>query len=200
MDTLEATGRLNDTLVILTSDHGQALGDRVFTGAFMGKRAYPSMPVIYDIPLMLRFPNGEHAGKRSDLLAQHHDISAVILEAAGVEPPEEMQGISFLTDAVSGTTTGKRDHVTIGSSNGLTVINDRWWLSCKLDGTGVILHDLASADPFSNNAAKGNPAAVNGLFTVANADAVGGFPDGLMKFTKSLPDAPGSSDIPATIV
>jgi arylsulfatase A-like enzyme len=196
IDSLKATGRIDDTMVILTSDHGHALGDQVFTGAFMGKRAYPSMPVIYDIPLMIRFPGAEHAGKRSNLLAQHHDIPAVILEAAGVAPPEEFDGISFVEDAIAGKAS-MRNHVTVGSSNGLTVINDRWWLSCKLDGTGPILHDLESAEPFSVNAAEQNQETVNALFSLAMEDAVGGFPEGLLRYAKNLQNAPGSSDVPA---
>jgi len=196
MDALRAIGRIDDTMVVLTSDHGHALGDQVFTGTFMGKRAYPSMPVVYDIPLMIRFPNAEHAGKRSDLLAQHHDISAAILEASGVGPLAELDGISFIEDAVSGKT-GKRSHVTVGSSNGVTVIDDRWWLTCKLDGTGVILHDLTSAGPFAVNVANENQDTVNRLFGLATADAVGGVPEGLLKYAGNLADAPGSSDVPA---
>lgn len=195
MDALEAQGRLDDTMVILTADHGHALGDKVFTGTFMGKRAYPSMPVVFDIPLMVRFPGAEHAGKTSDQLVQHHDISAVIMESAGVELPAEIEGIPFTESAVSGKA-GKRDHVTIGSSTAVTVIDDRWWLSCKIDGTGIILHDLTAEDPFTANAAQDNPEAVKGLFSLAMADAVGGFPDGLLKVVGRQPNAPGSIDLP----
>jgi len=199
MDALRATGRIDDTMVILTSDHGHALGDEVFTGQFMGKRAYPSMPVIFDIPLMIRFPDAKHAGRRSNLLAQHHDISAAILKAAGVEPPSELEGIPFVEDAAANKA-GERDHVTVGSSGGIAVIDDCWWLSCKLDGTGVILHDLSAEAPFSRNVADGHQDVVNELYSLAMADAVGGLPEGLLKRAKNLKNAPGSSGRPATLV
>jgi len=196
MDTLKAVGRYDDTMVILTSDHGHCVGDRVFTGPFMGKRAYPSMPEIFDIPLMVRFPGGEHAGTRSDQFVQHHDISAVVLEAAGVEPPAEIDGISFLENAVSGTA-GRRDHVTVAWMVAVTVINDRWWLNCKIDGTGVLLYDLKESEPFTKNVADENPKVVNELFALAKADASGGFPEWLLERAQSVRDAPGSSQVAA---
>ena len=192
MDTLKAVGRLDDTMVILTSDHGHSIGDR----DYMGKRGYPSSPEVVDIPLMIRFPGAEHAGSRSDQFIQHHDIAAVILEAAGVEPPAEMEGISFLASAVSGKA-GKRDHATVGWGSTPTVITDRWWFNCKADGTGVLLHDLKEAEPFTKNVADENPAAVNELYALAKADAVGGFPEWIIELARSQKDAPGCSDLAA---
>ena len=58
MDTLEYMGLLEDTMVILTSDHGHALGEEVFMPEgdrlvrtpFVGKWGYPSAPII-DLPV-----------------------------------------------------------------------------------------------------------------------------------------------------
>ncbi len=192
METLKTVGRLDDTMVILTSDHGHAIGDR----GFMGKRGYPSGPEVFDVPLMIRFPGAEHAGTSSDQFVQHHDISAVILEAAGVAPPAEFDGISFLESAASAKA-GQRDHVTVAWGSTLTVINDRWWLNCKADGTGVLLHDLKEAEPFGKNVAGENAAAVNELFALAKADATGGFPEWILELARSQKDAPGCSDLVA---
>ena len=192
MDTVKTLGLLNNTMIILTSDHGHSIGDR----GYMGKRGYPSSPEVVDIPLMIRFPGAEHAGITSDQFVQHHDIAAVILEAAGVEPPAEMEGISFLERAVSGRT-GKRDHVTVGWGSAVTVIDERWWLNCKVDGTGVLLHDLKDAEPFTKNMARENVETVNRLFALAKADAVGGFPEWILELARTQKDAPGCSDLAA---
>ena len=192
MDTVKTLGLLDNTMIILTSDHGHSIGDR----GFMGKRGYPSGPEVYDIPLMIRFPGAEHAGTTSDQFVQHHDIAAVILKAAGVDPPAEMEGISFLESAVSGRT-GKRDHVTVGWGSAVTVIDQRWWLNCKVDGTGVLLHDLKEAEPFAKNVAGENVETVNRLFALAKADAVGGFPEWILELARSQKDAPGCSDLVA---
>jgi arylsulfatase A-like enzyme len=192
MDTLKAQGRLDNTMVILTADHGHSVGDR----DFMGKLGYPSVPEVFEIPLMIRFPRAEHAGTRSNQFVQHHDISALILEAAEVEPPAEIEGISFLESAPSGEV-GQRDHVTVGWGLAVTVINDRWWLNCKVDGTGVLLYDLKATEPFASNVAQGNPDIVNGLFALAKEDAGGSFPDWLFKLVKKQANAAGCTDLVA---
>jgi len=196
METLKTQGLLDDTMVILTSDHGHAVGDRGLMGLFMGKRGYPSGPEVYDIPLMIRLPGAKHAGTSSNQFVQHHDIAAVILEAAGVEPPPEIDGFSFLESALAGEA-GQRDHVTVGWGSAVTVINDRWWLNCKADGTGVLLHDLKQAEPFAKNVAGENAEAANELFAMAKADATGGFPEWILELARSQKDAPGCSDLVA---
>jgi len=194
MDTLRSNGLLDDTMVILTSDHGHSIGDR----GFMGKRGYPSMPEVVDIPLMIRFPGAQYGGTRSDHFVQHHDMSATILAAAGVAAPPEMDGISFLDNIASGKE-GKRDHVTVAWGSTPTVITDRWWLNCKADGSGVLLYDLHKTAPFEENVAKENAETANALFAMALADAAGGIPEWILDLARNQADAPGCSDIAARV-
>jgi arylsulfatase A-like enzyme len=188
MESLRVQGLLDNTMVILTSDHGHSIGD----GNYLGKRGYPSAPEVYDIPLMIRFPHAEHAGVTSDIFVQHHDISAQILETALGKLPVEIDGIPFLNDAINGKT-GQRDHVTVAWGSAVTVITDRWWLNCKVDGTGVLLYDLKATKPFASNVAQKHVDVVKQLFAKAKADASGGIPDWLMDLAKNQADAPGCS-------
>jgi arylsulfatase A-like enzyme len=192
MESLRVLGLLDSSLIIFTSDHGHSLGDR----NYMGKRGYPSSPEVCDVPLMIRFPGAENAGLKSSMLVQHHDLSAVILEAAGVSPPEKLDGYSFLREAVAGGK-GRRSHVTVGWGSAVTVIDEAWWLNCKVDGTGVLLHDLRSEEPFSRNVADENPETVNELFGEARSDAQGGYPEWLLELARNKIDAPGCSDLTA---
>ncbi|MGC9347723.1 MAG: sulfatase [Anaerolineae bacterium] len=193
MESLRVLGLLDNTWVIFASDHGHSIGDR----GYMGKRGYPSAPEVYDVPLMIRFPGAEHAGKTSDIFVQHHDITQLVLEAAGVEAPEPIDGKSFLDAALQGNGDGPRDHVTVGWGGGVTVITKRWWLNCKVDGTGVLLHDLEAEDPLAVNCADEHPEIVNELFTYAVEDAGGEFPEWLLDLAKSAADAPGCSALAA---
>ncbi|NLF01750.1 MAG: sulfatase [Anaerolineales bacterium] len=192
METLRVLGRLDDTAVVLTSDHGHSIGDR----GYMGKRGYPSAPEVVDVPLMIRFPKAAHAGQRSDVFVQHHDLSATILEMAGVEPLAPLDGMSFLDDALAGRP-GQRDHVTVGWGSTPTVIAERWWFNCKADGTGVLLYDLESAEPFACSVAAEHPDVVDALFAQAKADAGGAFPEWILELAKKQADAPGCSDLAA---
>jgi arylsulfatase A-like enzyme len=192
METLRVLGLLDDTMVIFTSDHGHSIGDR----HYLGKRGYPSAPEVYEIPLLIRFPKAEHAGTKSDMFVQHYDIAAAILEAASVKPPTKIDGMSFLADALAGET-GPRDHVTVGWGSAPTVITDKWWFNGKMDGTGALLYDLESSDPFAGNVADEHPDVVNALFAQAREDAGGSFPEWLIDLARNQADAPGCSDLVA---
>jgi len=82
----EMVGRLvglvdEDTLVVVTSDHGEA---------FMEHGEYQHGAMLYDevlrIPLLVRWPGGEHAGTRVDQPVALADVTATVLDAAGVDP------------------------------------------------------------------------------------------------------------------
>ena len=192
LEQMRVLGLLDDTMVIFTSDHGHSIGD----GDYMGKRGYPSGREVFDVPLMVRFPGAEHAGATSDLFVQHHDVSAEILAQAGVQPPAPIDGRPFLDDALAGRP-GHRDHATVAWGSALTVVDGRWWLNCKVDGTGVLLHDLAAADPFATNVADGHRDEVQRLFAAALDDAGGPIPDWVLELARKQADAPGCSELAA---
>jgi choline-sulfatase len=83
---LEEAGVLDDTLVILTSDHGEFLGQH---GLW-----HKMMPYEEDlrVPLVLRYPQRIPAGRRSRAAASLVDIAPTILSVAGEAAPATMQG------------------------------------------------------------------------------------------------------------
>jgi arylsulfatase A-like enzyme len=192
LESLRVLGLLDDTMIIFTSDHGHSIGDY----GYIGKRGYPSTPEVFDVPLMIRFPGSEHGGQRSDAIVQHHDLTSVILDAAGIEPSEPLDGHSFIEAALAGEA-GARDHVTVGWGSAPTVITRDWWFNCKADGTGVILRDLRESDPWSRNVAAEHTETVNELFALALEDAGGAFPDWILELARTQADAPGCSDLVA---
>ncbi len=88
---VRARGRIDDTLLIVTSDHGENLGDHGHVDHLFS---------LYDstvrIPLLIRQPGRFEAGSRSDAPVQLPDLFPTILSAAGV-PAEEIdsQGIDL---------------------------------------------------------------------------------------------------------
>jgi len=191
-DTMRTLGLLESTLLVVTSDHGHSIGDK----RFIGKRGYPSHRDVYDIPLLIRHPQGLGAGQRSDLLIQHTDISAMILEFAGVRPPEPIDGRSFWKTALQD---GKplRDHVTVGWNAAITVVDDRWWLNCKIDGTGAFLFNLAQDPMLERNVADKYASEAKRLFRAGVEDAGGSFPAFIQEMCANQADAPGCSALVA---
>jgi arylsulfatase A-like enzyme len=193
VESLRTQGRLDDTLVIVASDHGHSLWER---SAYIGKRGYPADPEVVDVPLLVRHPAGRGAGTTSDGPVQHHDIAATILEAVGVAPPDPIDGRSFWSAAFEGGAS-TRDHVVVGWGSAMTVVTDRWWFNCKVNGRGALLHDRTRDPAFSENLAEREPGLVRELFEAGRAEARDGFPAYLLDLAESAADAPGCSPFAA---
>ena len=90
LDVLEATGQADNTVVIFTSDHGEALGDH---GLFeKGCRFYEG---LVRVPLIFRWPGRFQQDVQASGLTELLDMTATIVELAGLEQPEYMQGRSL---------------------------------------------------------------------------------------------------------
>jgi len=84
------SGTAQPALVILTSDHGEALGDH--GEETHGLFAYEA---TLHIPLVVWF-RGKVAPGSSDEFVRHIDIAPTVLAAAGLKKPAELHGFSLL--------------------------------------------------------------------------------------------------------
>lgn len=90
LDYLDEAGLAEDTVVIYTSDHGYFLGDY---GWYDKRFMYePSLK----IPLVIRYPRLGVSKNVSDALVMNVDFAPTILDLAGVDIPDGMQGESLL--------------------------------------------------------------------------------------------------------
>ncbi len=104
METLEGAGELNNTLVIVTSDHGNPMPRSKCNLYDSGTR----------VPLAIRFPGRIPDGRVSEDFVSLTDIAPTILEAAGIQPLDVMSGRSLwkiLTSPGSGRIEPERDFV-----------------------------------------------------------------------------------------
>jgi N-acetylglucosamine-6-sulfatase len=90
VETLEATGELDNTYIVFTSDNGFHLGDH---GLIAGKNT--AYTTDTRIPLIVRGP-GVRAGVVSDALIVNTDFAPTFAEIAGLTPPSSVDGRSFL--------------------------------------------------------------------------------------------------------
>ena len=84
MRALEDRNLSGSTLVIFCGDHGPPFARAKTTCYEAGLR----------VPLLVRWP-GMAAGVRSRALVSTVDVMPTILDAAGIEPPEELHGVSL---------------------------------------------------------------------------------------------------------
>ena len=99
LDHLTTLGLRGRTIVVVTSDHGEALGEDGRAG-----HAYLDDYNLL-VPLMLELPDGLGAGEVVDTQVRLVDLMPTVLEAAGIDPPEGLDGRSLL-DLAAGADVG----------------------------------------------------------------------------------------------
>ncbi len=89
--TLEAVGQAQDTVIVLTADHGEMMGDHWSLGKF----GY--FEGAYHIPLIVADPrrSGGH-GRRIAAFTEAVDIMPTLAELAGATPPGYLDGCSLM--------------------------------------------------------------------------------------------------------
>jgi arylsulfatase A-like enzyme/Tfp pilus assembly protein PilF len=99
---LKAAGLYDGALIAVTADHGEALGGH-------GEDQHGIF--LYDetvhIPLVIKLPHGQAAGKRIETTVEHADIMPTIMGSLGIPLPEKVQGQSLLGFMEPGTPKGE---------------------------------------------------------------------------------------------
>ncbi len=89
IDRLKTLGIYENTMIVITSDHGEAFGERDLMEH--------SVSVYQDqisVPLLIKFPN-THAARQLEETVSHVDLLPTILNAVGLPVPEGMQGLDL---------------------------------------------------------------------------------------------------------
>ena len=90
LDTLEAQGLADDTIVIYTSDQGWYLGEH---GWYDKRWMYEES---FRTPLIARWPGVTKPGSENHDLVQNLDYAETFLDLRGVKRPKDMQGDSIV--------------------------------------------------------------------------------------------------------
>ncbi len=105
IEALRATGRLDNALIIVTSDHGESFADH---GVHIGHGIGLTDDELH-VPLLMRLPHDQFAGKRIGTLVDLVDLAPTVLDVMGVPAPHEMAGESLAKLAAG--TPRHRDYV-----------------------------------------------------------------------------------------
>ena len=159
-----------DTLFIMTTDHGHYLGDQ---GNF-GKMGHPLLPPVLDTPILMRHPKGLKAGKSDAGFVYHHDISATVLDAAGVKPKQPLDGRSLM-GAFAGRSP-RRDHTLTGWGPFVAIRTDRWYYNASLWGQKPLLFDLRKDPGCTRNVARANRKVLLEMHDIGQKECSGKYP------------------------
>lgn len=94
LDEMKQSGIYDDTLIIVTADHGEGLGER----GIQGHPASVHQELVH-VPLWVKYPSSSNiqAGRKLDTLVSSVDIMPTVLDIAGIPIPPELQGQSLRT-------------------------------------------------------------------------------------------------------
>ncbi len=146
--TVLAQVRRSDTVVMFTSDHGDHLGDHRLL--FKGAEQYRTLTRV---PFIWSDTGGRAGPEQTGAIAQSIDIPATILERAGLEPGDGMQGQSLLP-VIAGRRTEHRDSVLVQYDHQRTaafldcpprvhsLLDRRWRISLTLGADWGEIYDL----------------------------------------------------------
>ena len=139
---LESAGVLEETLIIFTSDHGDALGDH---GLSFKTFFYDSM---VRVPLIMRGP-GVPRRRRSASLVSTLDLIPLIYRTCGVTPPETLQGVD-ISPLLQDPSACIRDAAFSEIEGRVMVMTDRYKYARYRDGSAELYDRVADPDEVVN--------------------------------------------------
>ncbi len=101
LSELESSGMMENTTIVVLSDHGESFGDRKLQGRpamFHGTHLYEE---VIRVPLMIRVPKTTPRNVNDRVMLV--DVAPTILSAYGITPPQHIDGISLLPLIQGGT-------------------------------------------------------------------------------------------------
>jgi arylsulfatase A-like enzyme len=95
---LKETDRYDDTLIVLTSDHGEEFGEH----GRVGWHAHTLYDELLLVPLIVKFPGSRLAGTVDARQARGIDVAPTLLAALDLEAPEQFAGRDLAAGAAEG--------------------------------------------------------------------------------------------------
>jgi choline-sulfatase len=138
LEALEATGRADNTLVVVWGDHGWHLGEKLISG----KNTLWERPT--KVPLLLAGPGiakGAKCGRPAELL----DIFPTLLELAGFPPRPDLEGHSLVPQLQDASAPRPWPAITTHNHDNHGIRSERWRYIRYADGSEE-LYDM-EADP-----------------------------------------------------
>jgi arylsulfatase A-like enzyme len=159
LNRLDSSDFAQDTLLVVLSDHGVALGEHDATG----KPYWALWPELTDIPFFIRHPEGARAGQTSDHYASTHDVAPTILGFLDITPQNPMDG-QDLSVLFEGGEPGTREHFTLGYDEYVWTRDDRYVMVSRNDGAQARLYDLTTDPDMNEDLAGEHPDVVKQMF------------------------------------
>lgn len=150
---LEATGRANDTIVVLWSDHGYHLGEKLITGKnTLWERSTR-------VPLMVSGPGvtpGARCGRPVELL----DLFPTLADLAGLQAPKHLEGVSLRAQLRNATAPRNRPAITTHNQGNHAVRDEQYRYIRYADGSEELYDMVKDPHEWTNLAGRAESASI----------------------------------------
>lgn len=138
LEALEASGHAENTIVVVWSDHGYHLGEKLITGKNTLWERSTRVPLLFAGP-------GVAKGARVTSPAELLDIYPTLAELAGLARRDELEGVSLVPQLKDAKARRERPAITSHNQGNHAVRSERWRYIRYADGAEE-LYDVAN-DP-----------------------------------------------------
>lgn len=139
-DQLQTMGLLEDTMIVITNDHGEEIGDHGKFG-----HGHTLFDELLRSPLLMYFPGLFPAGAKIDEVVETVDVTPTILDALGLEPMAQADGTSLLP-LVHGKPVQRPTYAVAEFLDGRRAVRVGNWKLMRSTSTWANLYDVI-ADP-----------------------------------------------------
>ena len=145
IDDLKARGLYDDSLVVFTSDHGEALGEHGMVGHVQNLT-----DDMIRVPLIVKPPKkselARELGAAEGRVVRHVDLVPTILEIVGVPPLPGQTGTSLLAQSKAEIIHLAQTHKPEAQKDKLSLFDGRYKMIYTLDDDAIRMYDLVE-DP-----------------------------------------------------
>jgi arylsulfatase A-like enzyme len=153
LDALEKSGRADRTIVVLWSDHGWHLGEKLITGKNTLWQRSTHVPLVFAGPGIAK---GQKCNRPAELL----DIFPTLLELAQMPPRDDLEGHSLVPQLRDANAPRPWPAVTTHNTGNHTVRTEQWRYIHYADGSEELYDVVADPNEWTNVAADAKNAAV----------------------------------------
>jgi len=135
LDTIEARGELENTIIVHTSDHGEMNGDHglIYKSNFLNGAVR--------VPLLVRTPDGKNTGSICDSPVEWIDIGPTLVELAGGELQHRQFGKSLCPVLMQPEAT-HREFAISEIQGEIMLLNREWKIALNANGEAYLLFDV----------------------------------------------------------
>ncbi|MHA1717633.1 MAG: sulfatase [Promethearchaeota archaeon] len=169
MEKVAELGLLDNTMIILISDHGHQLGDK---HGLVGKIPWGLYPELVDIPFMIRHPEGLRAGECHDGFVYNYEIFATICGFIGIPRPGGVSGRNLMP-LFDGDAIDDLDHLSCGFNEYVLVRTRERAYITDFHRKKELLYDLQSDPDQVKDISSNEPEKCDEMYEMAVNDAGG---------------------------